>query len=214
MVAAAAAMTCFGLVVVAASLKAPSVLMEVSGAPMQMLEMQERKPAPSVWQQIGAQDPHAAANTLFAQNDQFGYKARPQMLSQAALQKLWGFNMGYEHHEQPPIFFGGSARGGEPVSPAAMATGTSVRSQMLAWGWPQERQKTAHIRLGPAKEMAGMEAPVGDDARPRPTAARGVESGLSKSKLQKLWMFNMGYEHHEQPPIYFGSARRSFTPVI
>ena len=52
----------------------------------------------------------------------------------------------------------------------------------------------------------------GDDARPR--AARGVESGLSKSKLQKLWMFNMGYEHHEQPPIYFGSARRSFTPVI
>ena len=50
------------------------------------------------------------------------------------------------------------------------------------------------------------------DARPR--AARGVESGLSKSKLQKLWMFNMGYEHHEQPPIYFGSARRSFTPVI
>ena len=120
--------------------------------------------------------------------------------------------MGYEHHEQPPIFFGGSARGGEPVSPAAMATGTSVRSQMLAWGWPQERQRTAHIPQGLAKEMAGMEAPRGDDARPR--AARGVESGLSKSKLQKLWMFNMGYEHHEQPPIYFGSARRSFTPVI
>ena len=21
---------------------------------------------------------------------------------------------------------------------------------------------------------------------------------------QQLWMFNMEYEHHEQPPIYFG----------
>jgi hypothetical protein len=31
---------------------------------------------------------------------------------------------------------------------------------------------------------------------------------------QKLWMFNMGYEHHEQPPIYFGSARKEDNIVV
>ena len=31
---------------------------------------------------LSLQDPHSAANSLFKQNDNFGYKARPQMLAQ------------------------------------------------------------------------------------------------------------------------------------
>merc|ERR1712216_692853 len=45
----------------------------------QMLEQQDAK-FPSVWQQIGVKDPHAAANSLFQQNDNFGYKAPTQKL--------------------------------------------------------------------------------------------------------------------------------------
>ena len=41
---------------------------------------------------------------------------------------------------------------------------------------------------------------------PNPRANK--KGGKTPSKMQKLWMFNMGYEHHEQPPIYFGSARK------
>jgi len=26
-----------------------------------------------------------------------------------------------------------------------------------------------------------------------------------KGRMDKLWMFNMGYEHHEMPPLDFGS---------
>ena len=31
---------------------------------------------------LNTQDPHSAANALFKQNDNFGYKARPQMLAE------------------------------------------------------------------------------------------------------------------------------------
>jgi len=41
---------------------------------------------------------------------------------------------------------------------------------------------------------------------PQPRANK--KGDTTQSKMQKLWMFNMGYEHHEQPPIYFGSARK------
>ena len=41
---------------------------------------------------------------------------------------------------------------------------------------------------------------------PQPHANKKADK--TPSKMQKLWMFNMGYEHHEQPPIYFGSARK------
>ena len=34
-----------------------------------------------MWQQIGAQEPHAAASSLMKQNDNFGYKANVQMLA-------------------------------------------------------------------------------------------------------------------------------------
>ena len=32
------------------------------------------------------------------------------------------------------------------------------------------------------------------------------------TKAQKLWMFNMGYEHHEQKPLYFGAHVRPPPP--
>jgi len=38
----------------------------------------------NVWQQIGAQEPSAAAASLMKKNDNFGYKSRTQMLSQGA----------------------------------------------------------------------------------------------------------------------------------
>ena len=34
----------------------------------------------NVWQQIGAQEPSAAAASLMKKNDNFGYKSRTQML--------------------------------------------------------------------------------------------------------------------------------------
>lgn len=43
--------------------------------------------------------------------------------SQGQMQQLWGFNLGYEHHEQKPIYFG--VRG----VPQAAAR------QMQLWGW-------------------------------------------------------------------------------
>jgi hypothetical protein len=42
----------------------------------------EQKASVNVWQQIGAEEPAAAAQQLMKQNDNFGYKARPQMLEQ------------------------------------------------------------------------------------------------------------------------------------
>ncbi len=33
-----------------------------------------------------------------------------------------------------------------------------------------------------------------------------VCSRRCQSKMQQLWGFNMGYEHHEQPPIAFGAV--------
>ena len=36
----------------------------------------------NVWNQIGAPEPKVAAAQLMKQNDNFGYKARPQMLAQ------------------------------------------------------------------------------------------------------------------------------------
>jgi len=56
-------------------------------APVQMLA--EKAPARTVWQQIGAQDPHAAANNVMKQNDDTGYKARKVQLSQVQAQSVW-----------------------------------------------------------------------------------------------------------------------------
>jgi len=52
-------------------------------------------------------------------------------------------------------------------------------------------------------------------AHPRPTARPPTDPKLTpaksffateaKAKTDKLWMFNMGYEHHEMPPLSFGS---------
>ena len=44
--------------------------------------MLEQKASVNVWQQIGAEEPAAAAQQLMKQNDNFGYKARPQMLAE------------------------------------------------------------------------------------------------------------------------------------
>jgi len=43
---------------------------------------QKKMQRPNVWQQIGAEEPKAAAAKLMKQNDNFGYKSRTQMLSQ------------------------------------------------------------------------------------------------------------------------------------
>ncbi|KAJ1486448.1 hypothetical protein T484DRAFT_1890753, partial [Baffinella frigidus] len=66
-------------------------------APVQMLAekapartmLAEKAPARTVWQQIGAQDPHAAANNVMKQNDDTGYKARKVQLSQVQAQSVW-----------------------------------------------------------------------------------------------------------------------------
>ena len=47
----------------------------------------EQKASVNVWQQIGAEEPAAAAQQLMKQNDNFGYKARPQMLFQKRMKK-------------------------------------------------------------------------------------------------------------------------------
>merc|ERR1712205_145112 len=77
-----------------------------------------------------------------------------------------------------------------------MSVAPSAARYMQLWGWPQakaQQRRSARKESGPAaKQGAGSK----DDM---------------KSKLQKLWMFNMGYEHHEQPPIYFGSVRKENT---
>ena len=50
----------------------------------------EQKAQVNVWQQIGAQEPSAAASSLMKQNDNFGYKSRTQMLAQGQPQvNVW-----------------------------------------------------------------------------------------------------------------------------
>ena len=44
----------------------------------------------------------------------------------------------------------------------------------------------------------------------RPRVAR--KPIATPTKAQKLWMFNMGYEHHEQKPLYFGAHVRPSSP--
>eukprot|EP00001_Collodictyon_triciliatum_P018948 03523_2 len=44
----------------------------------------EQKQTVNVWQQIGAEQPQQAAQSLMKQNDNFGYKSRTQMLAQGS----------------------------------------------------------------------------------------------------------------------------------
>ena len=50
----------------------------------------EQKQTVNVWQQIGAEQPQQAAQSLMKQNDNFGYKSRTQMLAQGSPQvNVW-----------------------------------------------------------------------------------------------------------------------------
>ena len=79
-----------------------------------------------------------------------------------------GWNMGYEHHEMPPIYFGGSAAR-RATQTAALAP--SAARQMQLWGWNMGYEH--HEQLPPST--------FGDKKQ-------------SPGDAQKLWMFNMGYE--------------------
>ena len=46
--------------------------------------LQSRAPEVNVWQQIGAQEPHAAANLVMMHYDDTGYKARKVQLAVCA----------------------------------------------------------------------------------------------------------------------------------
>jgi len=135
------------------------------------------------------------AQPVVVQPNSGNYQYRPTPSAKGAnkagvakMQKLWSFNMGYEHHEQPPIYFG-SARKENNVG-ASMAVAPTAAREMQLWGWPKQM-------------MAGK-----THANKKATAPHANKAAATQSKMQKLWMFNMGYEHHEQPPIYFGSARK------
>ena len=64
-----------------------SFLEQISHPPRMVL--QSRAPEVNVWQQIGAQEPHAAANLVMKQNDDTGYKARKVQLAERAAPSVW-----------------------------------------------------------------------------------------------------------------------------
>jgi len=135
-------------------------------------------------------------------------------LQNAKLQKLWMFNMGYEHHEQPPIYFGGSARK-ENTAAESLAVAPTAAREMQLWGWPQQQQMMAGQAQMPESWVGQAQSgrpvvvePNSGNFQYHPTPHANKKADTTQSKMQKLWMFNMGYEHHEQPPIYFGSARK------
>eukprot|EP00286_Rhodomonas_abbreviata_P028672 CAMPEP_0181304692 /NCGR_PEP_ID=MMETSP1101-20121128/9296_1 /TAXON_ID=46948 /ORGANISM="Rhodomonas abbreviata, Strain Caron Lab Isolate" /LENGTH=266 /DNA_ID=CAMNT_0023410487 /DNA_START=13 /DNA_END=809 /DNA_ORIENTATION=- len=142
------------------------------------------------------------------------YEAEMKDADKARQMKLWGFNLGYEHHEQPPIFMGSGARNAPQVemeSPrmqslaAAEGDEASKARQMKLWGFNMgyEHHEQPPIYMGSGARNApqvAMESPRMQSL----AAAEGDEA--SKARQMKLWSFNMGYEHHEQPPIYMGSG--------
>jgi len=95
------------------------------------------------------------------------------------MQQLWGFNLGYEHHEQKPIYFG--VRG----VPQAAAR------QMQLWGW----------NMG-SEHHEQMPIPFGA----KNAKANSLSAPQAQAPVQQLWGFNLGYEHHEQKPIAFGAV--------
>merc|ERR1719199_739528 len=62
-------------------------VVQISHPPRMVL--QSRAPEVNVWQQIGAQEPHAAANLVMKQNDDTGYKARKVQLAERAAPSVW-----------------------------------------------------------------------------------------------------------------------------
>jgi len=147
-------------------------------------------------------------------NFKFNPKARANKAdtTKSKMQKLWMFNMGYEHHEQPPIYFGGSARK-EDTAAESMAVAPQAAREMQLWGWPQQMMagQNQMPESWTSQVQGGRPVVVQPNSGnfqyiPNPRANKKGDS--TPSKMQKLWMFNMGYEHHEQPPIYFGSARK------
>jgi len=130
--------------------------------------------------------------------------------AQSKMQKLWMFNMGYEHHEQPPIYFGSARK--ENTAAESMAVKPTAAREMQLWGFPKQMMAQAQMpeswtQQGPQGSPVVVQPNSGNfQYIPQPHANK--KGDTTKSKMQKLWMFNMGYEHHEQPPIYFGSARK------
>jgi len=111
--------------------------------------------------------------------------------------QLWGWNMGYEHHEQPPIYFGPSARRNAAEQQAQLKQQAAREMQLWGWNMGYEHHEQPSFHTFPAKS---------DYAQGKTTQ---LAAAHGKGRQQKLWGWNQSYEHHEQPPIYFGTGARN-----
>ena len=104
--------------------------------------------------------------------------------------------------EQPPIYFGGSARK-ENTAAESMAVAPQAAREMQLFSWPQQmmagqaQMPESWVQQNQQGRPVIMQPNSGNfQYIPTPHANKDGEN--TKSKMQKLWMFNMGYEHHEQ----------------
>jgi hypothetical protein len=130
--------------------------------------------------------------------------------------QLWGWNLGYEHHEQPPIYFGPSARSTsvqvqqaqlkqQSASEGSPQLDAAAAREMELWGWNMgyEHHEQPSFHTFPVKSDSGAVS------KTQQLAAAPTQAAAVRGRQQKLWGWNQSYEHHEQPPIYFGPSARS-----
>ena len=96
--------------------------------------------------------------------------------------------MGYEHHEMPPIYFGGSAAR-RATQTAALAP--SAARQMQLWGWNMGYEH--HEQLPPST--------FGDKKQ-------------SPGDAQKLWMFKSSYPQDIAWPTLSRAAVLSWPTAV
>jgi hypothetical protein len=84
-----------------------------------------------------------------------------------------------------------------------MAVAPQAAREMQLWGWPQQmmagqaQMPESWVQQNQQGRPVIMQPNSGNfQYIPTPHANKDGEN--TKSKMQKLWMFNMGYEHHEQ----------------
>ena len=89
-----------------------------------------------------------------------------------------------------------------------MAVAPQAAREMQLWGWPQQmmagqnQMPESWTSQVPGGRPVVVQPNSGNfQYIPNPRANKKGDS--TPSKMQKLWMFNMGYEHHEQVSLAF-----------
>ena len=99
-----------------------------------------------------------------------------------------------------------------------MAVAPQAAREMQLWGWPQQmmagqnQMPESWTGQAPGGRPVVVQPNSGNfQYIPNPRANKKGDN--TPSKMQKLWMFNMGYEHHEQVSHSLSLSPHIFTFV-